>query len=69
MMTHMGKENNVKVYWASTTHNRMVCYKVFSTKYGKFLVIFQNFGQESLKLTLECYVGNFSQETSTISFL
>jgi len=26
----MGKENNVKVYWASTTHNRMVGLRFFT---------------------------------------
>ena len=37
MMTNMGKENNVKVYWASTTHNRTVCLKFFIKNYSIFM--------------------------------
>lgn len=62
MMTDMGKENNVKVYWASTTHNRMVGFRLF-TKNSKicskiFIMTMkiQFFLPKRLKLTLKCDV-------------
>ena len=56
MMTDMGKENNVKVYWASTTHNRMVGWKFFTKKFENFS---QNFHHEKEKKNLGSKIWNW----------
>ena len=65
----MGKENNVKVYWASTTHNRMVRL-IFSSKNLRRYIFDENFLKiyfSHKKRKLNFWVKNFATNIKKLS--